>query len=852
MHNLNADLLSPTRLGLVRRIVTLVCLLLAIAMEVGTLWVERDMLRRMTTPELAALWGLSSLAWLLVLVELAKLPFAALMHVCTRRSWWIVCLGGMVVASLVSFEGTMVTASKVHELAIGPATAALAAREERIATIARLEQANQDLASGATDLAAEGAKVRAEADAESKRREQTLDDAVAGLQRELQLLASEGEDPVAVRIRELQSRRDGLQPPSAIVEEVRQLDQRLAELDSRRNDEETKGRAEVVALRHAAADRRDRGRESTSRDIEARRSDLVRRLESATSDRRAAEAELTSIAETLAARLKEADAAGFFDRGRLRAEATKAHDDAKALAESKRATAIDQAKELERQISSLSQTGGDAAESEDPAAKAREAALASRLADLDGQRASLARQRDDRRAAMQAQLDKDRAALDTELSSLSNSIHSDIATRAKAVSLRREQLSNELAQARLEAATAITEIRQGRDARLTELAAAAVGPAEALRRAESNRQAILEAREQITQLERQAAEARRGSPVVQLARIFSDSRTGDPSDAEVQWTLRWLVPIIALVVAVVPALLLKASLASLAPRPGSRRRPWRALRRLMAMRTARADRERAAAVVDREAAIAARDAALASASREREEAAAATTAHRSELAEVRQEHASSMAQERSDRQALATEHRQHLEEQARRADERHQAVVLESQAALEAAQRKADEAIARAQSECAAAVGRADARADAASHQAIETLRSANAEIESARAAASLRVQSALKSTSRRMRAFRKRAHVIAQRRVLRTITVQQGKIGALSQRVESLEQDIASVRAENAGLRSLLNQSRDENIDVRRETFDLLHRIPTARVSIDMRGMGNASDAGEADSVDP
>ena len=97
-----------------------------------------------------------------------------------------------------------------------------------------------------------------------------------------------------------------------------------------------------------------------------------------------------------------------------------------------------------------------------------------------------------------------------------------------------------------------------RDERIATLESRAMTPEQAAGRRAELEATIATARDRITEAARTRDRSRKDSIVYNLARIVAE--TDDPTPAEVQWTLKWLIPIAAFIVAIAPAVGVKLAM----------------------------------------------------------------------------------------------------------------------------------------------------------------------------------------------------------------------------------------------------------------------------------------------------
>jgi hypothetical protein len=787
----------------------------AIVVEAGILFAERDMLRRITSPELAVFLGLGALAWLLLFVELTKFPFAALYHFAPSRRWQLVGAVGTLLACIVSLEAMMMTASKTHEVALAPALAAEAKRSALATEATRLKEMLSTMERDAAAANAERERIQRDVDTEAQRIEAVLAERMRGLEAELLAVEAPTEDPTAIRLAELEQRRRDLTTAAAPDAALATLDARIVELGRRRDAAESEGRSALDALRAS----RDSSRAEAMRSLESR-------LEAAEADRRDAERDIDEAAATFAARLADADRASIFDRDRLRREARTAYDDAKRRAEERRAAAISLAEDLRARL--LSRGDGSAHDQADPELARREQALVAHLSALDAEREALREERERLLADSLSRIAEERARLEAEIAVLAATVRETANERASRSAAARERFATESAAARLAATTALNALHADRDRRLLEIGEAVLAPADRLRRAEETGRRLVEIESERARLAVVAAEARRASPIVQIARIFSGREGHDPSEADIAWTLAWVVPTIAVAAALAPTLLLKGGFTLIWPsahRSSRRRLRPLARWRLASARSARHAAEIALRAAQERVAELERTAADLARRHERERDEQAREANRC-AEEMRSAYAATIKTFES---ALERERQHHAEERT--------AIMAEHRAALalEAGRNRA--LLLATQADAEAQVKASAARERVADDRWARVLEHAEAERQRLLAETEKRIASMRRRHRRRLRLARSEAAAAAEGKVQRTLTTQQGTIGSLSAKVQMLEATCAEQQETISRLTSLVDASRDENLAIRRDVIEFMRQIPTAEVTIDYRG---------------
>lgn len=791
----------------------------AIVVEAGVLFAERDMLRRITSPELAVFLGLGALAWLLLLVELTKFPFAALYHFAPSRWWRALGLVGTLIACVISLEAMLMTASKTHEVALAPALAAEAKRSALATEATRLKEMLSTMEGDSVAASAEREAIRRDTDTEARRLEAVLAERMRVLEAELAAVEAPTEDPTAIRLAELEERRRDLTAAAAPDAALATLDARLAELAQRRDTAESEGRTALDALRASRDSNAASSRAEAMRRLESR-------LEAAEADRRDAERDIDEAAATLAARLADADRASIFDRDRLRREARTAHDDAKRRAEERRAAAVSLAEDLRTRLLSLG--NGSAQDHGDPELARREQALVAHLSALDAEREALREERERLLADSLSRIAEERTRLDAEIAVLAAAVRQTTSERASRSAAARGRFAAESAAARLAATTALNALHAERDRRLMDIGEAVLAPADRLRRTEETGRRLVEIESERTQLSVVAVEARRASPIVQIARVFSGREGHDPSEADIAWTLAWVVPTIAVAAALAPTLLLKGGFTLLWP--SAHRSPRRRLRplarlRLASARSARHAAETALRGEQERVAELERTAAEEARRHERERDEQAAEANRC-AEEMRSAHATAIEALEA---ALERERAHHAKER--------NAIMAEHRAALALEADRGRSLLLAAQADAESQLTASAARERVADARSARVLEHAEAERQRLLAETEMRIASLRRKTRRRLRLARSEAAAAAEGKVLRTLTTQQGTIGSLSAKVEMLEATCAEQRETISRLTSLVDASRDENLAIRRDAIEFMRQIPTAEVTIDYRG---------------
>ncbi len=584
-----------------RRILLLLCFLIpCVLIELLVMYTCYHMLVQTTNPAVAVVAGLSIVAVVLMGVELLKIPFAVASAAAPGRIVRWICTGLFFVVSIGTAETIMTGVSKVYELSIEPAVRAeeqidaagsrIAAAEAEMGELAAgseqvealIEQRRDEATTELERLAAERAARFAELD---RRAEEAR--ATSGLEPlERERLASIDE-AIAERRRAMTATGPGADRIDALDAEITALLAAGSEATSRLNVSlraiGEREQADLVRLQEAARERRaaagdDRDAELARLDAELaaaseERAAIVERRDAEIAEHRANDRAFYNLREKIQAAEERAEAALAEVDARIR-EVRAQRDRLRGAADPRAAVDAWLAAETGRVRA--------AAEAEREAARAEHRAAAetrtARREQLDAERARLteamaaeASRRNERLVAEIASLEAEAAGLREAASDRVAAARAEVDARLAAVAEDRRRVTEELD-------AAVAAVIADRDERIARLERRALSPEAAAARRDELAAVIAAARAEITEAGLVRDRSRKDSIVYQLARVVS--KTDDPTDAEIQWTLKVLIPIAAFIVAIAPAAGVKLGLHSVLPphepAPAGRRRRRRA------------------------------------------------------------------------------------------------------------------------------------------------------------------------------------------------------------------------------------------------------------------------------------
>ncbi len=565
---------SPHRGLTARRIVMGICFLVpCVLIELLVMTSCYIMLKQATNPATAVIGGLGIVAVVLMGVELLKIPFAIASAAAPQR--WIqwLALVLFLFVSVSTAETLMTGISKNYELSQEPAVRAIEDIDDGERRIADAENSIRQISDVSLRVEAMVAERRAEATAELERIAAERSSRLAEFdQRTAEVREGPGLQPLerdrleaieqTIRDRREQMRQSG--PNAAriagIAEERATLMASKSEaaraLNGQLTDVGRQEQAELAGLSSLANERRAAATAERTAELSRidqaiaaftpARQEVITRRDALIAEHRSKDRAFYNLESKIAAANQEADA----ELARLDEQVQELREQRKAFLSTEDPRVAVDAWHAEQTAAVRERFAGE----REALRSAHDDALVvitERLETLESEETRLAaadtealRDRAERFETEIAEAEDEAAELRAAAAARMAAAGEQIQAALAEIETRRQQVAGEL-----DAAAAA--VVAARDERIATLESRAMTPEQAAVRRGELEATIATAREQITEASRTRDRSRKDSIVYNLARIVAE--TDDPTPAEVQWTLKWLIPIAAFIVAVAPA-----------------------------------------------------------------------------------------------------------------------------------------------------------------------------------------------------------------------------------------------------------------------------------------------------------
>ncbi len=572
---------SPNRGLTARRLVMGVCFLLpCILIELLVMTSCYIMLKQATNPATAVIGGLGIVAVVLMGVELLKIPFAIASAAAPQR--WIqgLALVLFLVVSVSTAETLMTGISKNYELSQEPAVRAIEDIDDGERRIADAENSIRQISDVSLRVEAMVAERRAEATAELERIAADRSARLAEFdQRTAEVREGPGLQPLerdrleaieqTIRDRREQMRQSGPNAAriAAIAEErtalmaskseaTRTLNAQLTAVGQQEQSElagisslANERRAAATAERNAELARID---QSIAAFTPARQ-EVITRRDTLIAEHRSKDRAFYKLESKIAAANQEADV----ELARLDEQVQELRDQRKAFLSTEDPRVAVDAWHAEQTAAVRERSVGER-QTLRTASEGSLVVIAERLETLQSEETRLTaadtealRDRAERFETEIAEAEDEAAELRAAAAARMAAAGEQIQATLAEIEARRQHVAGEL-----DAAAAA--VVAARDERIATLESRAMTPEQAAVRRGELEATIATARERITEASRTRDRSRKDSIVYNLARIVAE--TDDPTRAEVQWTLKWLIPIAAFIVAVAPAVGVKLAM----------------------------------------------------------------------------------------------------------------------------------------------------------------------------------------------------------------------------------------------------------------------------------------------------
>ncbi len=562
---------------------SIVMLIIVGALELFIIRAEYGFLNMTTNPTVAVIFGLSLIAATLLFLEVLKFPLAWFMHI-VRPMWQkgvILLLIG--VLGLATVETIVTGTSKTYELSIQPAIEANTRIRELEEGIAQRSEQNANLERWNGDLEAAVATIDTSVDARIRRLEEDRSAQLEQVDHELALLRGVGQSSVDVddRVAELRRQITHIESSFAstdstasglvasLANDERAINQRLTEeLQSYKltiANEQSRIDEQIIAAQDKFDDSlvsaRDQNRErvetvdSRLAKLGKQRAELDEQRKNEIDEHYANDRPFYNLADKLEKTNRRFDA-------RIAAvdqESDQLRSERKDLLNT---AALDEIREEgQSRIDKIRAEGTRRIESIQSQYDELRGNITTELSAIRERRQAI--ERDQLTAAMSARSDStgEINRLNEEIKLiLSDAEQKQQTAEANNAPAIQEKLG-ERERIRGRFAGLISTERQQRDASIESRRQSALTPVESQRLQMENEEKSLAARAEISQLHSTASESKRQSIVYQLSRLFA--KTDTPTDEEVQFTLKTVLPIVAFVVAYVPVFGFKMGLCAL-------------------------------------------------------------------------------------------------------------------------------------------------------------------------------------------------------------------------------------------------------------------------------------------------
>lgn len=565
---------SPHRGLTARRIVMGICFLVpCVLIELLVMTSCYIMLKQATNPATAVIGGLGIVAVVLMGVELLKIPFAIASAAAPQRWIQVLALVLFLFVSVSTAETLMTGISKNYELSQEPAVRAIEDIADGERRIADAENSIRQISDVSLRVEAMVAERRAEATAELERIAAERSSRLAEFdQRTAEVREGPGLQPLerdrleaieqTIRDRREQMRQSG--PNAAriagIAEERATLMASKSEaaraLNGQLTDVGRQEQAELAGLSSLANERRAAATAERTAELSRidqaiaaftpARQEVITRRDALIAEHRSKDRAFYNLESKIAAANQEADA----ELARLDEQVQELREQRKAFLSTEDPRVAVDAWHAEQTAAVRERFAGE----REALRSAHDDALVvitERLETLESEETRLAaadtealRDRAERFETEIAEAEDEAAELRAAAAARMAAAGEQIQAALAEIETRRQQVAGEL-----DAAAAA--VVAARDERIATLESRAMTPEQAAVRRGELEATIATAREQITEASRTRDRSRKDSIVYNLARIVAE--TDDPTPAEVQWTLKWLIPIAAFIVAVAPA-----------------------------------------------------------------------------------------------------------------------------------------------------------------------------------------------------------------------------------------------------------------------------------------------------------